>query len=437
MRNAVIKEGWVDMFTLSNCVRESVLIPCLLWVFACTSAAQVPDAPAPPSMSAVGGVFGENPFATMPRPKPAETARRTASTPNFPFGSLEVEMIVARGLEYRNCKQYALAFAEIDQALQKEPERVYLYSTRAFLRAMTMRQGDAVAIAAAENDLRLARPSPADDDGFARGVRGMILARQNKFREAIPDLTWAIEHMNDSPEIRMYRGIAYSYSQEEKNALADFEDVVRRDPSILQAYWYMAAIHDRLGEWKEILAIHEAVLKRRPDDLQVRLSRMMLALDHREYEIALADLDRLLTLKHGNAEWYFDRACLRWVCKRDLALIKSDLERAIELDSTNWEFPATRVALYIRNSNYRYALADLGRCLLLLSHTEFRVMWKVEWDGDEPERIFLGWVSHYKPAAATTNHPRTSTDKIDCLLGSGLAALFNSALGWSLPGVAH
>jgi tetratricopeptide (TPR) repeat protein len=192
----------------------------------------------------------------------------------------------------------------------------------------------------------------------------------------------------------------------------------------------MARIHVRLGEWKEAMAIHETVLMRWPDDLEVMVGRVRLALEHREYQIALTDLDRLVKLRPKDAEWYFDRACLGWVCKRDPALLKADLDRAIELDPTTWAFPAIRALVRYRRADYRGAMADLGRSLLILNQTEFRVLWRVEWVDGEPDRIFLGWASRYKQVAATSHDWRTSKGNENCSMGLCLGAVLNLALGW-------
>jgi tetratricopeptide (TPR) repeat protein len=353
---------------------------------------------------------------------------KAAATGPFAPRTLEVDSIIEQGYALLNERKYVDAFAQIDRALRLDPARRHLFTLRAYLRCLTMEQHDREAIEAAENDLRLAQS--ASDGGFPRAVKGMIAARRGQYREAIGDLTWAIEHNADAPEVLMYRGIAYLFCDEEKKALRDFEDVVRRDPTILQAYSYMARIRVRRGQWKEAMAIHDTVLKRWPDDLQVRVGRVRLALEYREYQTALTDLDRLVKLRPADAEWYFYRACLGWVCKRDLALIKSDLDRAIDLDPTTWAFPAIRTLVRYRRADYRGAMADLGRALLILNQTEFRVLWRVERVNGEPDRIFLGWASRYKQAAATSHDWRASKGNEICSMGLCLGALGRSALGW-------
>ena len=130
---------------------------------------------------------------------------------------------------------------------------------------------------------------------------------------------------------------------------------------------YLAICHSQLDEWKPALDNMDRLLKLQPRNVQTRLNRLILALEHKKYDLALSDVEKLLIQKPDlSFAFLYLRAITLWAAGKDIALIKDDLDWAIEREPRVWPIYAFRAFLNYKQTRYATALGDLALCGLAM-----------------------------------------------------------------------
>jgi tetratricopeptide (TPR) repeat protein len=101
----------------------------------------------------------------------------------------------------------------------------------------------------------------ADADIF-KG-RGLARMKLGKFAEAVDDYTQALERAPDG-ELYQHRGWAHFFAEAGKLALRDFSKAIALDPEAPDAYTGRGLARVMLGEYREAVADAEAALQRNP-----------------------------------------------------------------------------------------------------------------------------------------------------------------------------
>jgi tetratricopeptide (TPR) repeat protein len=204
--------------------------------------------------------------------------------------------------------------------------------------------------------------------------------------------------------------------------------VVQHDATSYNAYEYLGFCHAQLGEWKRALEDMDRSLKLRPRDTKFRFSRLMAALNHEQYDIALADL-KLLAAQRPDSSFAFLylRSIILWATGKDLALVKADLDRAIELEPREWTMHAFRAFLNYKQTRYATALRDLVLSGLALNHEKFSIFWMYEKLEDGKERFFLGVHWKIKDWNPQTKKAAEAQDLEHRLADLGLKVLWTQA----------
>jgi tetratricopeptide (TPR) repeat protein len=340
-----------------------------------------------------GGLLGDNPFKGMKEPsgragemdeaasfKPENAAGYAARGDEYLKVRKEYDQAIAfysmailcdplhldaregRGTAAALRGYFAPALEDIDLVLRKNPARNWLYGLRAFLRCMTADTDDDEATKEAEDDVkkRLER-SPLDP--LARGVRGMIAERKGNYEQAIAELSWSIDHEADCGELRFFRGRAHVALEQFAQAIPDFEYCTRagvRDPAMAAAaYGFLARCHAGTGNVKQALADYQKAVDLVPDDAGARWARMQFALENRAIDVALADLDRLVTQDPDEALLVFLRGLIHLLARNDLDRARADLDLSIELAPRSPLGYTARTIVDYRRKDYAQALGDL------------------------------------------------------------------------------
>jgi tetratricopeptide (TPR) repeat protein len=95
---------------------------------------------------------------------------------------------------------------------------------------------------------------------------GYNLQQDSKSGESIERLTAGIALNGSDAEAYYWRGRAYLRDNQDDKALADFETVVRLDPTHFESCRNIDYIHAKRGEWTEVISMWNTYLERKPDD---------------------------------------------------------------------------------------------------------------------------------------------------------------------------
>jgi tetratricopeptide (TPR) repeat protein len=288
---------------------------------------------------------------------------------------------MGRGASFMTLHCYQGALEDFDFVLSKEPGRELLYPWRAFVRAVLAAFDDVESLTAAERDLERSRGGNRDE-AFIRGARGIVALKRQDYQHAIPDLSWALEHGLDDLAIRYYRALARAALEQFVPAIADLEQVTKDEPSFCSAQYYLGLCHVQIDKPELALVDYRNALEQDPENLEVLFDHLSLALQLKKHDIALADLNALVAL-HPKAGWAYGlRGLVRWIEGEDMEQVKTDMDRAAELEPCQWCFHACRAVLQCKRTEYAKALGSIACTCLGLRRTEFKFQWWLEYQAD-------------------------------------------------------
>jgi tetratricopeptide (TPR) repeat protein len=134
----------------------------------------------------------------------------------------------------------------------------------------------------------------------------------DKYDEAIELLTRALRlSLGDLARVHLHRGIAYAYQEQYEAALDDFNDALRRNPYLTDAYNERGNVMRIIGDYEQAIADYGAALHLEEDHYAAYYNRA-LAYEHlRHYSKAEADLDKAIALKPDIVTAYEIRGRIR------------------------------------------------------------------------------------------------------------------------------
>jgi tetratricopeptide (TPR) repeat protein len=91
-------------------------------------------------------------------------------------------------------------------------------------------------------------PLPKASEAADHHARGRQLIQQNKFQEAIQELTLALRAAPEAPLVYNARGFAFLQLKRYKEAIADFDQAIKLNPGYQNAYTNRAAARRAAGD---------------------------------------------------------------------------------------------------------------------------------------------------------------------------------------------
>lgn len=139
------------------------------------------------------------------------------------------------------------------------------------------------------------------DAPWGYSARSLALVRKNRFREAEHDLERALRLNPDCRTARLNRGVVYMLQGKHDPALAEFDAVLQppRDKQVIEAAYYRGLLRLQLGEPRQALVDFDSVVKEIPGFRAVYLDRARASIALGRSEAALEDLDRFRDLLEG------------------------------------------------------------------------------------------------------------------------------------------
>jgi len=204
-------------------------------------------------------------------------------------GWTRADVLVDRGLAYRDLGQLARAVGDFDEAIRLKPH----YPEAYFDRALAYQDLHHVTHALSDYGTAI-QQNPKDSDSYFD--RGLIYLDQYKFDEAIADLSRAHDLNPKDPWALANRGLAYAWKNDPVSAQSDFEIVKKTDPKNLVMIHGEAVLSINAGNLERAEDLLTTALKVNPRDswsLQTRADAYQQAGD---FAKAQADRDQLKQL---------------------------------------------------------------------------------------------------------------------------------------------
>jgi tetratricopeptide (TPR) repeat protein len=159
------------------------------------------------------------------------------------------------------------------------------------------------------------------------------------------------------------RGLEHLRSGQVTEALDDFTQAIQLRPDVSLGYRYRAYAHTDAGNLIRAIADLDEAIRLKPDDVQCYFDRSQNLLRQKQYDLALSDANKGLTIDAGRA----DLLALRGKIQSSRGMSESaedDLSRAIEMDpegSTDWL--VWRGELYLETDQPDRAILDFSASL--------------------------------------------------------------------------
>jgi len=182
-------------------------------------------------------------------------------------------------------------------------------------------------------------------------IRGEALRSLGRHEDAVRDFSLAISL---SPQRIYYfsRGQSLKALGRVREAEGDFRIAAGADGSI--GYWYTDPSSGEISQR----------LEKNPDDAEALAARAVAAMRRRDYQPALPDLDRAISLDPGRDSYYWQRSTLHLETGRTEAAL-ADCSSAIRLNPRHLDALLRRAALYAEKGENLRALDDLTAVIAL------------------------------------------------------------------------
>jgi tetratricopeptide (TPR) repeat protein len=218
---------------------------------------------------------------------------------------------------------YAQALAQIDRALDINPDNSLGWNQRGLALQRLKRFDDALA----SYDRAL---SLWQDDAEALCNRGAVLYDLARFDEALASYDRAISLRPHNAEAFCYRGAALLQLKRPAEALASYDSALAIQPGFVEALSDRGNALVELKRFDEALVSYDQALAIQPDHAQTLCNRAVALYELKEPDEALASCDRALGLGLDSADLHHNRGNSLLALKRfDEAL--ASLERALAL----------------------------------------------------------------------------------------------------------
>lgn len=171
--------------------------------------------------------------------------------------------------------------------------------------------------------------------------RGLVHNERKEFEEAVADFDEVIKRDAKNAFARNNRGFARQNLGRFEEAIADYDEATRLDPKLAMAYANRGLCRHRTGDHARAIADYDRALALDRNNALAYNNRGLARMETQQYEGSLADLTEALRLDPDLALAHFNLALLRQNCPepeiRDPKQAVESARRACEL--TGWKEP--------------------------------------------------------------------------------------------------
>ncbi len=247
--------------------------------------------------------------------------------------------------------------AAYDKAVELAPRDVEARRTRGLFHLVNDRFAEARA------DLEVAIEEEPDEGALYEAI-GMAYLMEQKLEEAEKAFDKAVEINPQAPTALLQRARVLALRGERPEAIADLDKAIELKPDEAIPLILRARILQQAGETEKALADIEKVLAKQPDHPAALELRGLIAAEKSDYTAAIRDFRRLLDRHDEDAVVHGQLGMLHLAAKQPRAAI-AEFTKAIELDSEQFGSWRGRSDAQISIGEHAKALTDLEKALEL------------------------------------------------------------------------
>jgi len=204
----------------------------------------------------------------------------------------------------------------------------------------------------------------AQEDFFQKGL---LLARESRFEEALDAFSRAIESRPDHAEAYNNRGAVHHYRKDYANAVEDYTRAIQLRPDSADFYNNRGASWLQRGAWEKAQSDFEKALDLGPGFAEAHKNLGMVLYLRSDYDGAAREYTRALELRPRAAEIFNNRGAAHYQKGSYFNALK-DYTRAVELSPSLAEAYKNRGIVWFRMGHVEKAVEDFG---LALQHDPF------------------------------------------------------------------
>jgi tetratricopeptide (TPR) repeat protein len=215
-----------------------------------------------------------------------------------------------RGNVYAFKREYARAIADLEKALQLEPNDA---GTQRGLAAVYFMRGNAYSHDPKDYDRAIAdfnegfRLDP-NDKVWKESVAaiyyfwGETYRAKGNYDAAIANYNRSIQLISTSASAYLDRGVAYYHKKDYDRAIADYTQALRLDPNYVWAYVIRGGVYNDKGEYDKAIADYNQVLRINPNSALAYYGRGDAYYGKKDYARARADFEKVLQIDPNDAD---------------------------------------------------------------------------------------------------------------------------------------
>jgi tetratricopeptide (TPR) repeat protein len=192
--------------------------------------------------------------------------------------------------------------------------------------------------------------------------RGLAYQFSGDLEQAIADYTRAIEADRNLAEAYINRGNIYAYTGRPDLALSDYDKAIEIDPRSAVAYTNRGLARHSKGRIEEALSDYNRAIEISPNSADVYSNRGNIYLSKGDFDRAISDYDEAIKIKPRIVNAYNNRG-LAYQNKGIVDKAVSDYNRAIEIDPKSADAYINRGNLYQRNGDLDLAVSDYNKAI--------------------------------------------------------------------------
>lgn len=286
---------------------------------------------------------------------------------------------VMRGTVYSLNKDYDKALADLNKAIQIDPQEYAAYFRRSDVYGLLGKND--LAEADKKEGIRIFRAKPAPRTARDYYDRGVYFDERAFWGDAINQYSEAAKL---DPEVKLgfpftsvyeKRGDLYGLTQKYNEAVDDYTRAIAARPQsvdlllkradvLADPFVFLSRKDEAIRDYSAVIA-RAADLKWVPEKLQHAYEQRMYLYGKRgEYDKAIADCTELLKLNPQNAHFFFTRGNFQGD-KKDYEKAVRDYDQAILLDPKQEGYYNSRGVAYHNLKMYDKAITDYGKAIEL------------------------------------------------------------------------
>lgn len=202
------------------------------------------------------------------------------------------------------------------------------------------------------------------DYARAYEVRGLVLAQQQEYAQAIADFDQAIELDPANVFIYNSRGNSHKILGDYERAITDYDRAIALDPQYALAYNNRGNAYDDLADYQRAIADFDQAIALDPEYVEAYNNRGLAYANSKDYERAITDYTQAIALDPQYDKAYYNRGNA-YSDLEDYQRAIADYDKALEHNPGYTIAYTNRGNVYTWLGDYERAIADYDQAIAL------------------------------------------------------------------------